>query len=179
MMSQSLRPDSPYKCDAKYKTEFCSRLQTAEGFALVASRRPSQVAGMQSGDLKEATEFCGVNGDEVRLRLCKHADEQESLDFLASSCLGYARTTGTPTAKPTDSFGSAIVGRECAGRTFSSPPAQQYRNFCTAAARQNLMQPATADAGKPAVAATEKPEEKKDDSTSTRAKKMLKDIFNR
>jgi hypothetical protein len=179
MMSQSLRPESGYKCDAKYKADFCSRLQTPEGFAIVAPRRPSQVAGLQSGDLKEASEFCGANGDAIRLRLCKHADEQESLDFLASSCLGYARATGTPATKPGDSFGSTVVARECAGRTFSSPPAQQYRTFCSAAARQNLMQPVTADAGKPAAAAAEKPDEKKDDTTTTRAKKMLKDIFNR
>jgi len=182
MMSQSLRPDSPYKCDAKYKADFCSRLQTTEGFAIVAPRKPAQVAGLQSGDLKEASEFCGVNGDEIRVRLCKRAEEQESLDFLASSCLGYARTGGAPSAKAADSFGSTIVARECAGRTYSSPAAPQYRSFCTAAARQNLMQPVTADASAPASSpastTADKPEEKKDDTT-TRAKKMLKDIFNR
>lgn len=177
MTTQHLRADSPYKCEAKYKAEFCSRLQTQEGFALVAPRKPSTIAGFQSGDLKEATEFCGVNGDEIRVRLCKRADEQEALDFLASSCLGYARANGAPMAKPGDSFGSVVVARECAGRTFSSPPAQQYRTFCSAAARQNLMLPVTADAGN-AGTATEKPNEKKDDA-ATRGKKLLKDIFSR
>jgi len=177
MMSQSLRPDAGYKCDAKYKGDFCSRLQTPEGFAIVAPRKPAQIAGLQSGDLKEASEFCGVNGDEIRVRLCQRAEQQESLDFLASSCLGHARTGGTPSAKA-DSFGSTIVARECAGRTFSSPPAQQYRSFCSAAARQNLMQPVTADASNPGATVADKPEEKKDDTTA-RAKKMLKDIFNR
>lgn len=178
MMSQSLRPDSGYKCDAKYKADFCARLQTTEGFAIVAPRKPAQVAGLPSGDVKEASEFCGVNGDQIRVALCQRAEQQESLDFLASSCLGHARTGGTPSAKAADSFGSTIVARECAGRTFSSPPAQQYRSFCSAAARQNLMQPVTADASNPGTAAAEKPEEKKDDTTA-RAKKMLKDIFNR
>jgi hypothetical protein len=177
MMPQHLGPDSPYKCDARYKTDFCSRLQTAEGFAIVAPRQPSQVAGLQGGDLKEASAFCGVNGDEIRVRLCKRADEQESLEFLASSCLGYARTSGAPLANPGDSFGSVIIARECAGRTFSSPPQQQYRTFCSAAARQKLMLPVTADASKAGTAA-EKPDEKKDDA-ATRGKKLLKDIFSR
>jgi hypothetical protein len=177
MMSHSLRPDAGYKCDVKYKTDFCGKLQTTDGFAMVAPRKPAQVAGVPSGDLKEASDFCGVNGDEIRLRLCKQAEQQESIDFLASSCLGYARTGGTP-AKAADSFGSTIVARECAGRTFSSPPAQQYRSFCSAAARQNLMQPVTADASNPGANAAATPEEKKDD-TSARAKKLLKDIFNR
>ena len=130
---------------------------------------------MPSGDLKEVGEFCGFSGTDLRARMCKRADEQETLDFLASSCLGYARLDGSPSAKPADSFGSVIIARECAGRTFSSPPAQKYRTFCSAAARQNLMQPATADAGATAPA---KPEEKKEDA-ATRGKKLLKDIFNR
>ncbi|HTT11831.1 MAG TPA: DUF3617 family protein [Burkholderiaceae bacterium] len=182
MMSQQLRPEAGYRCDAKYKADFCSRLQSPEGFAVVAPRHPSAVAGMPGGDLREASEFCGVNGDEIRLRLCKTADAQESVDFLASSCLGYARTTGLAGAKAGESFGSTIAARECAGRTFSSPPAQQYRAFCSAVARQNLMQPATADAATSnagaATATADPPAEKKDDPAA-RAKKMLKDIFNR
>jgi hypothetical protein len=177
MLSQHLGPDSPFKCNAKYKADFCSRLQTPEGFAVVSQRPASQVAGSGSGDLKESTGFCGVSGDEIRLRLCKRADEQEQLDFLASSCLGYARANGAPTARPADSFGSVIVARECAGRTFSSPPAQQYRNFCGAASRQKLMQPVTADAGN--TGANTAPQEEKKEDVATRGKKLLKDIFNR
>jgi hypothetical protein len=177
MMPYILRPETGMKCDPKYKADLCRKAQTPEGFAAVAPRQPSAAAGLPSGDLKEVGEFCGFNGTELRVRLCKRADEQETLDFLASSCLGYARTDGSASAKPADSFGSIVIARECAGRTFSSPPAQQYRSFCSAAARHNLMQPATADASAAGTAAA-KPEEKKEDA-ATRGKKLLKDIFNR
>lgn len=177
MTSQPLRPETGYKCDAKYKADFCRRLQTPEGFAMVAPRRPAQVAGLASGDLKEASDFCGVNGETIRVRLCKQADAQESLGFLASSCLGYARADGAPSAKAADSFGATVVARECAGRTFSSPPAQKYREFCSAAARQKLMQPVTADAG--TTGGTAAPQEEKKDDAATRGKKLLKDIFSR
>jgi len=177
MMPYLLRAETGLQCDPKYKTDLCRKLQTPEGFSAVAPRAPSQVAGMGSGDLKEIGEFCGANVTDLRVRLCKRADEQETLDFLASSCLGYTRIDGSASAKPADSFGSVIIARECAGRTFSSPPAQQYRSFCSAAARQNLMQPVTADASK-AGTSTTKPEEPKEDA-ATRGKKLLKDIFNR
>ena len=180
MMPYLLRPQTGLKCDPKYKSDLCARVQTPEGFAAVAPRQAAQVAGVPSGDLKEVGEFCGINGAELRVRLCKRAEDGETLDFLASSCLGFARLDGVPSAKPADSFGAALIARECAGRTFSSPPAQKYRGFCSAAARQNLMQqPATADAGATATTATTaQPEEKKEDA-ATRGKKLLKDIFNR
>lgn len=180
MSTQPLRADSGYKCDAKYKADFCKKLQTQEGFAIVAPRKPSSIAGMASGDLKEATDFCGVNGDQIRVSLCKRADEQEAVDFLASSCLGYGRKDGAATSSPADTFGVAIITRECAGRNFSSPPAEKYRGFCSAAARNKLMQPVTADASKTTGTATTTAtnEEKKDDA-ATRGKKLLKDIFSR
>ena len=179
LMPYMLRPETGLKCDPKYKADLCAKAQTPEGFANVAPRPVSQVAGLPSGDLKEVGEFCGFNGAAVRVRLCKSADEQESLEFLASSCLGFGRADGSPAAKPADSFGSVIVARECAGRTFSSPPAQKYRTLCSAAARQNLMQPVTADAGSTSSgSATAKPEAQKEDA-ATRGKKLLKDIFNR
>jgi hypothetical protein len=174
MMPAMLRPE--YKCDAKYKTELCGKVQTPEGFAAVAGRQPSQVAGIPSGDLNEIGTYCGFTAADLRVRLCKRSDEQESLEFLASSCLGFARADGSRATKPADSFGSVIVARECAGRTFSSPPAQKYRTFCSAATRQNLMQPVAADAG--AAAPAGKGEEKKEDA-ATRGKRLLKDIFNR
>jgi len=177
MLPYMLRAEAGLQCDPKYKTELCRNLQTLECFSAVAPRQPSQAAGLGSGDLKEVGEFCGANVTDLRVRLCKRADEQETLEFLATSCLGYARVDGSRLAKPGDSFGSVVIARECAGRTFSSPPAQQYRSFCTAAARQNLMQPVTADASK-AGTGTTKPEEPKEDAT-TRGKKLLKDIFNR
>jgi hypothetical protein len=131
MMSQSLRPDSPHQCGATYKADFCRRLQTSEGFATVAARHPAAVPGIGSGDLIEAAAFCGVDAEQTRARFCKPAEQQESLDLLASSCVAHG-------------YGRAIVVRECAGRTFSSPPAERYRNFCSAVARTGLMQPAAA-----------------------------------
>ena len=129
MMSQTLRPDSPYQCGASYKADFCKRLQTPDGFSTVAARRPSTVAGIPSGDLAEASSFCGIDGEQTRARFCKSAEQNESLDFLANSCLSAG-------------YGKAIVVRECAGRSFSSPPAERYRGFCSAVARDGLMQPA-------------------------------------
>jgi len=178
MMPYMLRPETGLKCDPKYKADLCTKVQTPEGFATIAPRQPSQVATMPSGDLKEVGDFCGFNPTTVRMRLCKTAEDGESLGFLGSSCVGFAHTDGSPTAKPADTFGSTIIARECAGRTFSSPPAQKYREFCSVVARHNLMQqPATADAAS-TTTANAQPEEKKDD-VATRGKKLLKDIFNR
>lgn len=177
MMSMYLRPDSPYQCGQKYKTEFCARLQTQEGFALVAQRRPTGVAGMPSGDLQEASEFCGVNGADLRERLCRSAEKTESLEFLGTSCVGH----GTP------GYGQAIAARECAGRTFSSPPAEKYRGFCSAVVRAGLMKPAAADAAKgaaradakPADKPAEKPAESTQDSAVEAGKRLLKGILGR
>lgn len=172
-----LRPETGLKCDAKYKTELCTKAQTADGFTNVAARPASTVPGRPGNDMKEVAGFCGFDAMQVRVRLCKRADEQEQLDFLASTCLGYARTDGSTATKAADSFGSTIIVRECAGRTFSSPPGEKYRPFCSAVVRQKLIQPVVADAGT-GTGATAKPEEKKEDA-ATRGKKLLKDIFTR
>ena len=170
MMSQSLRPESPYQCGAKYKADFCRRLQTSEGFATVAARRSAAVPGIGSGDLGEAAAFCGVDGEETRARWCKPAEQQESLDLLASSCVAQG-------------YGKAIAVRECAGRTFSSPPAERYRNFCSAVARAGLMQPTGARAQKTA-AAVPAPAETQAGVTPQQAavetgKQLLKGLFGR
>lgn len=178
MTSTYLKPDSPYKCGPKYKTEFCSKLQTQEGFTLVSSRRRTQaVAGMPIGDLQEGEEFCGIKGDEIRERLCRRAEQAETLDFLGSTCVGQ----GTP------AYGNAIITRECVGRTFSSPPAEKYRGFCGAVARQGLMQqtadgkkgtaPAKAAEAKPSAEA--KPEQSPQDTAVDAGKRLLKGIFGR
>jgi hypothetical protein len=125
MMAQPLRNDVPGACGAKYKTEFCRRLQTSEGFATVAARR----AAAGGGDLTEAAALCGVDAEQTRARFCGPAEQQESLDLLASSCVPHG-------------YGKAIIVRECAGRSYSSPAAPRYRSFCTAVAREGLVQPA-------------------------------------
>src|SRR5947207_2889250 len=103
LMSQSLRPDAPYHCATTYKAEFCRRLATPEGFALVGSRPATAVPGIGSGDLKEGADFCGANHEEISARVCQPAERDESLATLAKGCLErrYAR---------------ALVVRECAGR---------------------------------------------------------------
>ncbi|HEX6708557.1 MAG TPA: DUF3617 family protein [Albitalea sp.] len=121
LMPQNLRADSPWQCEPKYKADFCRRLQSAEGFALVGNRRPSMVAGISSGDLKEGAELCGTSDEAISTSVCRLAEQQEALGVLVNGCVsrGYAR---------------ALVVRECAGRNFSSPPAEKYREFCGAVA---------------------------------------------
>lgn len=194
LMPSALRPE--FECEPSYKAELCIKAQSPDGFKVVAARPASQMAGIPSGDLNEVGAFCGFKPADVRLKLCARAEEQETLDFLGASCLGFSRKSGAALpggagaagggaggggggaggAGAADSFGSALIGRECAGRTFSSPPAVKYREFCAAAARQRLMQPATADAA--ATAKAQDNAAQKDDA-ATRGKKLLKDIFNR
>jgi hypothetical protein len=182
LMPSMMRPE--FGCEAKYKTELCGKAQSQDGFKLVAQRQPSHVAGIPSGDLNEVGAFCGFAANDLRLRLCKRADADESLDFLAAGCLGFSRNDGAPvgaggaSGKSGDTFGAAIIARECAGRTFSSPPAKKYVAFCSAAARQKLMQPVAAEASASTQAPAAAPEEKKEDAAS-RGKRLLKDIFGR
>ncbi len=129
MMPQMLGQDAGYGCAASYKAEFCKRLQTPAGFSTVAARRPSGVAGLPSNDLAESGAFCGVDGEQLRAGFCRSAEQNESLDFLAGSCLAAG-------------YGKAIAARECAGRSFSSPPAPRYRGYCSAVTRAGMMQPA-------------------------------------
>jgi hypothetical protein len=171
LMPQMLGPDSPYGCGPQHKAEFCKRLQTPAGFTTVSARRPSGVAGLASGDLNESAAFCGIDAEQTRTRLCKSAEQNETLDLLASSCVAHG-------------YGKAIVVRECAGRTFSSPPAERYRSFCSAVVREGMMQPAgrsqraavavpAADAAPAAATATPQ-------ATAVEAgKQLLKGLFGR
>ena len=129
MMPQMLGQNAGHGCAATYKADFCRKLQTPAGFSTVAARRPSGMAGIASNDLAESGTFCGVDGEQLRVKFCKSAEQNESLDFLAGSCLGAG-------------YGKAIAARECAGRSFSSPPAERYRSFCSAVVREGMMQPA-------------------------------------
>lgn len=124
LMAHSLHVDSPLQCEPKYKADFCRRLQSPEGFVLVAGRPASTTPGFPSGDLKEGAEFCGASAEEITTRQCGSAEQQERLDVLAAGCVsrGYAK---------------ALVVRECAGRSFSSPPAEKYRQFCSTVASQD------------------------------------------
>ena len=171
LMSQALRADSPYHCAASIKAEFCKRLQTPEGYALVANRAPTPIAGMGSGDLKEGAEFCGVRHEEISARICQRAESDEALDVLANGCVarGYGRT---------------VVLRECAGRNFSSPPADKYRQFCSAVAMADPSVAGGTRQRKPATAVSSdaapvSPQVQAQAQAIERGKQLLKGLFGR
>ena len=104
-----------YNCDAKYKKQLCDHLGTKKGFSDAAQRPTTGNPMMDSGTLPEVGKFCGVDPESIRSRLCTDAGRTEDLDFIGSSCPALAQP---------------IAQRECAGRSFSSPPAEKYREFC-------------------------------------------------
>lgn len=105
-----------YSCDAKYKKQLCDRLGTKEGFSTVAARQAIGNATIDSGTLAGVASFCGVQAEPIRTRLCTDANRTGDLAFIGAQC---------PTlAQP-------IAQRECAGRGFTSPPAEKYRDFCS------------------------------------------------
>lgn len=130
------------ECEPKYRKQLCERFQTKAGFSLVASRPPMGNAMMDSGTLPEVAKFCGVQAEPVRTRLCNDANRSEDLDFLGAQCPALAQP---------------IAQRECAGRDFTTPPAEKYRDFCSNYAR-GMMGGGTAgsgdDADTPPTAAT-------------------------
>lgn len=130
-----------YNCDAKYRQQLCDRVATKGGFAAVAGRQPSGNAMLDSGTLAGVGTFCGVDPESLRARLCTEAGQSEDLEFIGGNCPALAQP---------------IAQRECAGRTFTSPPAEKYRAFCsTYAAGMMGGAPAQPGAeGAPAPAAT-------------------------
>jgi hypothetical protein len=128
MQPRMLGADSPYRCAPAHKAEFCRRLQTPEGYSTVSLRGTSSQPGLHGGDLAESAAFCGIDAVQTRTRLCTAAEQQESLDMLANSCIAHG-------------YGKPIIARECAGRDFTSPPAPRYTAFCSAVARAGMMQP--------------------------------------
>jgi hypothetical protein len=105
-----------YNCDAKYKRQLCDQVGTKKGFSTVAARQPSGNPMLDSGTLPELGRFCGVDTEALRTRLCSDAGKAEDLDFIGGNC---------------PSLAQPIAQRECAGRTFTSPPAEKYRTFCS------------------------------------------------
>lgn len=120
-----------YQCAPKYKTQLCGKFQTKAGFAEVASRQSTGQAALDSGTLPEVSRFCGVDGEAMRTKLCGEASRSEDLDFLGKSC---------------PEQGRVIAQRECAGRSFTSPPAERYRTFCSDYAREAMQGAAGGDA---------------------------------
>jgi hypothetical protein len=109
-----------YQCAPRYKQKLCRKLETKAGFAEVAPRQPMGNPALDSATLPEVARFCGVDAEGLRARLCGEANRSEDLEFLGSSCPAEAQV---------------IAQRECAGRSFTTPPAARYRDFCGQYAR--------------------------------------------
>ncbi len=110
-------------CDAKYKKQLCDRFGTKAGFRTAVLRRPMGEPIMDSGTLLEVAKFCGVQAEPIRSRLCTDATTAEDFDFIGDACPDLAQS---------------IAKRECAGRGFTSPPAEKYRAFCGDYARDMM-----------------------------------------
>lgn len=115
-----------YQCEPKYKDALCRKFATRPGFGEVASRQATGQAVLDSGTLPEVARFCGVESEGLRVKLCADASRSEDLDFLGRAC---------------PEQGRAIAQRECAGRSFTSPPAERYREFCSSYAREMMQGP--------------------------------------
>lgn len=146
----------PSNCDAKVKAQFCQRLATEEGFDLVAVRDRNPMTNKT--DLESAATTCGVDATATRKKLCGNAMSGGSLLFAARHCPDEA---------------APLAQKQCAGRTFTSPPAEQYREFCNAYARHGLMQGAAPAAGQEAPATPPAQQ----DSAIEQGKKALKKLL--
>ena len=151
------------ECDAKYKTQLCERLGTKAGFSLVASRQPMGNPMVDSGTLPEVAKFCGVQAEPLRERLCNDANQAEDLDFIGAQCPVLAQP---------------IAQRECAGRGFTTPPAEKYRDFCGNYAREMMDGGAGDAAATPPTPATPDAKPSADDVLKEGAKR-LKGLFGR
>lgn len=112
-----------YECDPKYRKSLCDRFATKAGFAEVAPRERTGQPMLDSGTLPEIAKYCGTDAEKLRGRFCGEAAKSEDLEFLGPNCPAQAQ---------------AIAARECAGRSFSSPPAPRYGEFCSNYARASM-----------------------------------------
>ena len=111
------------KCAAKDKQQLCNKLNTQEGYRLASERQPSGEPMLDSGLLPAVEKYCGVAAGSTLQRLCDEANRSEDLDFLGAQCPALA---------------APIAQRECAGRSYSTPPAEKYRSFCNSYARDMM-----------------------------------------
>ncbi len=150
----------PMACDATTKADFCKRVSTEEGYDVLAVR--GKAPGRDKTDLESAGKICGVDTAAVHDKLCKKALSGKSLVFLARHC-------------PVES--APLARAQCAGRTFTSPPAAEYREFCNAFARHDLMKGAASDApessGDEAQDASPPPQEGAIEKSKNTLKKLL------
>lgn len=111
------------RCQAKHKQQLCDRFATRAGFQVAVNRRAMGDVNNDSGTLPEVSKYCGVPPEPIRKRLCTEADKahtEEDLKFIGDACPAESRV---------------IAQRECAGRGYTTPPAERYRHFCNGYAR--------------------------------------------
>lgn len=150
------------ECDPKYKKQLCDRFGTRDGYRAVAARQPMGEPMLDSGTLPEVAKYCGVQAEPLLERLCNDANNADDLDFIGAQCPALAQP---------------IAQRECAGRGFTTPPAEKYRDFCSNYAREMMDggASATAEPGTPASPAA-KPSA---DDVLKEGTKRLKGLFGR
>lgn len=151
------------ECDPKYKKQICDRLGTKDGFRLAASRQPMGEPVMDSGTLPEVAKSCGVQAEQVRERLCNDASKSDDLDFIGAQCPALAQP---------------IAQRECAGRGFTTPPAEKYRDFCSNYASE-LMDGGASEAGTSPTAPQAPADKPSADDVLKEGAKRLKGLFGR
>lgn len=152
-------------CPAKYKDQYCAKLKTEAGFDKVAEYGAAgQAAGPYDTGPGAAAAVCGLSAvgagsfEGIRAQLCAAALAGESsLVFLGRNCVAEGRD---------------LAQRECAGRSFTSPVAERYRDFCTAYARHGAL-PTPAGATATATTAEEAPK----DSAIKAGKKALRGLI--
>jgi hypothetical protein len=147
-------------CDPKYKKQLCDRFGTPDGYRMAASRQPMGEPMLDSGTLPEVAKYCGVQAEQVRERLCNDAGKTDDLDFIGAQCPALAQP---------------IAQRECAGRGFTTPPAEKYRDFCSNYASE-LMDGGSGDAAADPAAPAAKPTA---DDVLKEGAKRLKGLFGR
>lgn len=105
------------KDPATLKT-YCANFQTHEPFRKQAEYEAQMakagVVNEQTQPLTTSAKLCGVDVKQVRERLCSTAEAQGKMAFIATQCIGLARS---------------IAARECAGRSYTSVP-ERYRSIC-------------------------------------------------
>ena len=147
---------------APRKADFCARLQTREGLALVARSSPTEQA--------ETSKMCGANVDSVRAKLCgdaassfaapgsvKDPSRKGDVAFVSTTCPNEART---------------LAQRDCAGVAYTGGE-PTLRDFCVAYAKNSQAKaPAPSPAAAPAT-----PQEAAQKSAADAAAKKAKSLF--
>jgi Protein of unknown function (DUF3617) len=151
------------ECEPKFKKQLCDRFGTKDGFRGVAARQPMGEPTVDSGTLPEVAKYCGVQAEAVRERLCNDANKTGDLDFLGAQCPALAQP---------------IAQRECAGRGFTTPPAEKYRDFCSNYAREIMGDGSSDTAATPTTPATPDAKPSADDVLKEGANR-LKGLFGR